>query len=112
MLDARFLVGYERLRVRVVLEDGTVREGRGHYRLPDLVRNLRAGMYRPDRGAWFGLRYTVDLDGSRVEADHDSEPAFDMAPLDFDYALDQAYYPRSGEHVPAWLAERLAAARG
>ncbi|MFE6387067.1 hypothetical protein [Nocardiopsis dassonvillei] len=112
VLDARFLVGYERLRVSVVLEDGTVREGRGHYRLPDLVRNLRAGMYRPGRGAWFGLRYTVGPDGSRVEADHDSEPAFDMAPLDFDYALDQAYYPRSREHVPAWLAERLAAARG
>ncbi|PDP86779.1 hypothetical protein CQJ94_15930 [Glycomyces fuscus] len=112
VLDARFLVGYERLRVRVVLADGTVREGRGHYRLPDLVRTLREGMYRPDRGTWFGLRYTVDRDGGRLEADHDSEPAFDMAPLDFDYALDQAYYPRAREHVPAWLAERLAAARG
>ncbi|WP_435112994.1 hypothetical protein [Nocardiopsis synnemataformans] len=112
VLDARFLAGYERLRVGVALEDGTVYEEHGHYRLPYLVRTLRAGMYRPGRGTWFGLRYTVGRDGSRVEADRDSEPAFDMAPLDFDYALDQAYFPRSREHVPAWLAERLAAARG
>lgn len=112
-LDARCLVGYERLRVRVTGEDGRVRGGPVPFRVPVLVRRLRSGLYRPGRGTWFGFRLVCGPGAGEFRAayDFDAEPAFDLPPLDFGYALDLAYFPRSAEHTPDWLAERTAGAR-
>ncbi|GAB2501019.1 hypothetical protein [Nocardiopsis aegyptia] len=112
-LDARCLVGYERLRVRVAGEDGQVRGGPVPFRVPYLVRRLRSGLYRPGRGTWFGFRLVCGPGAGEFRAcyDFDAEPAFDLPPLDFGYALDVAYFPRSAEHTPAWLAQRTAGAR-
>ncbi|CAL9489347.1 hypothetical protein SUDANB121_03220 [Nocardiopsis dassonvillei] len=72
---------------------------------------LRSATYIEGRGAWFTVDITVGrVSGWRIVYDRDGEPAFSLAPLAFDHALDLRYFPRDSTNVPPWLAERLRAA--
>ena len=67
---------------------------------------LRDAMYRDDVGTWFGMQFVQLADGrSSVQFNHDHDPQL-VATAD-DWRLDLDVYPRSSEHVPAWLAARL-----
>lgn len=110
VLDARCLVGYERVRLILTGADGR-QWTTPDRRLDALVRRLREGMYRPGAGTWFGFRLVRTAERFHYTFEFEREPEFDMPPLDFSYALDQAYFPRTEEHVPDWLADRLAGAR-
>lgn len=69
---------------------------------------LRSAMYRPDKGAWFTARLNVERSGRySVEFDYDNEPDFTPPLTGSAYALDLDAFPRSREHTPSWLREKL-----
>lgn len=75
------------------------------------LRELRNGMYEQDRGTWFTGTLVLEPPGKhQIEYDYDGEPTY-VPPLTADiYALDFQHYPRSDEHTPDWLREKLAEA--
>lgn len=75
------------------------------------MSSLREGMYEQDRGSWFTARLVLEPPGKyRIEYDYDGEPTY-VPPLTAGtYALDLQRYPRSEEHTPDWLREKLAEA--
>lgn len=73
-----------------------------------LMRELRAGMYQPGRGAWFTARYVVDGSGGyRVDFDYDNEPQLDFTLASTTYLTDLQHYPREAQHIPGWLRLQL-----
>ncbi|WP_017591959.1 hypothetical protein [Nocardiopsis potens] len=108
----RALVGYRGGEVRAV-RTGEEESGRAEpVPVPDGLRKamtaLREACYRPGRGTWFSAEVRVPRDGACTASyDHDTEPPFHRAPAPFSYALDAAYFPRSAEHTPGWLAAHL-----
>lgn len=73
-----------------------------------LMARLRAGVYRPGRGTWFGVTAHVGLDTAiDYEYGWDREPLWDRLPRASAFAADLDRFPRDAAHVPVWLAERL-----
>jgi hypothetical protein len=74
------------------------------------MSSLREGMYEQDRGSWFTARLVLEPGKYQIEYDYDGEPTY-VPPLTAGtYALDFQHYPRSDEHTPDWLREKLAEA--
>ncbi len=75
-------------------------------------RDLRGAFARPDTGTWFTAVLTITPAGEMsFDFDYDTEPAW-HAPKSVGHYLEEwGQYPRSPEHTPAWLAERLDQAR-
>jgi hypothetical protein len=94
----------------VLRVDGTTSKVNPPYRATRLLPGLRAGMFEPHKGTWFGLRYVVEQSGEyQVSFDYDEEPEFDVTLADATYASDFARFPRDEAHIPSWLKEKLAA---
>lgn len=73
------------------------------------MSSLREGMYEQDRGSWFTARLVLEPPGKyQIEYDYDGEPTYVPPLTSGAYALDFQYYPRSEEHTPDWLREKLA----
>ncbi|MEU3016272.1 MULTISPECIES: hypothetical protein [unclassified Nocardiopsis] len=76
----------------------------------DVIR-LRRGMYREGVGTWFSLRLHVLPPGRfRIDFDYDRRPGGTLPPGPQEFAEDLRTFPRTPEHVPAWLREELARA--
>lgn len=75
------------------------------------MSSLREGMYERNSGSWFTARLVLEPPGKyQIEFDYDGEPTY-VPPLTAGtYALDLQHYPRSEEHTPDWLREKLAEA--
>lgn len=95
----------------VVRPDGSTLRVNPPYKVVRLMRDLRSGMYQAGRGTWFTARYFLEPSGEyRVDFDYDNEPSFDFQVFSSVYSSDLERFPRDGEHIPAWLREKLEAA--
>jgi hypothetical protein len=87
-----------------------VRDAEGRDRgddLPDgvsaLCGRLKNGMYRPGRGTWFTMTFTLSAAGTYTTGfDYDGDPAVAGFRPEH-YAKEVAHFPRDPEHVPDWL---------
>ncbi|MGL4338831.1 MAG: hypothetical protein ACRCSP_00190 [Rhodoglobus sp.] len=76
--------------------------------VPRLVRELREVMYRPGTGTWFTFTLTVTPQGGvDAQFNYDDEPEWDLPQEPVLYVEDLERFPRDGEHIPAWLQEKL-----
>lgn len=74
---------------------------------------LRRVMYRRGKGAWFTARLQVERSGRfSAEFDYDGEPDFNPPLTPSAYALDLDRFPRTEEHIPDWLRDKLRAPDG
>lgn len=104
------------IRVLAVNPEGRYATAEGPVNSPALpgevfaaLERLRAAMYREGAGTWFSARISVTPHGSaRAEFDYDGEPRWDVEPSPSDYVADLARFPRDADHMPSWLAARLA----
>lgn len=81
----------------------------------DLLKELRAVMYRPEAGSWLSAEWVIENDGSswtsEVEFNYNDEPTW-YSPIDPGlYGLDLEKFPRRYDLIPGWLKTRLAEAR-
>ena len=105
-------------RVHAFGPDGDERSAEGTYRvvagsddLADAAGWLRKYSADPVRGAWFTAQVRVGADGAAsIRTWLDDQPAIDVSDPTA-WIADLETYPRSPEHVPAWLEERLAEGR-
>jgi len=77
-----------------------------------LLNKLRTGMYQHDQGTWFRANFRIEESGEiGIEFDQKNPPGFDQ---DIDprcYLWDVHRFPRSSDHIPDWLLERLGRAQ-
>jgi hypothetical protein len=100
----------EIMSCNVLRVDGTTSKVNPPYRAMRLLPGLRAGMFQPGKGTWFGLSYVVEQSGGyQVSFDYDGEPEFDVTLAATNYAVDFARFPRDDAYLPSWLKEKLAA---
>jgi hypothetical protein len=75
------------------------------------LAKLRRSMYELDRGTWLSARidWTIRQE-PRISFNYDDDPSWwpDLPAIVF--AQDLNAYPRSDEHVPTWLRQKLAEA--
>ncbi|MFF2085336.1 hypothetical protein ACFVVM_16285 [Nocardia sp. NPDC058176] len=81
----------------------------------DMFAQLRAGMARPERGAWikaeyflyypdyYSIEYFRDIPSSNFHSEHLPSPS--------DCARELELFPRAAEHIPSWMQELLEKAR-
>jgi len=104
----RATVGIDSASLEMVCMDGTVRRLVPPGRAVRHMDELRAATYREDRGAWFTARLEVERSGRfNVEFDYENEPDFNPPLTASAYLLDLARFPRSEEHTPDWLKNKL-----
>ncbi len=107
-LSFRSTVGISTASFLVTAEDGGPVAAATPTAVMKVLKKLRAGMYEEDRGSWYTALVTVRPPGRyEVEYDYDGEPEFTPPLTAGAFALDQDYFPRSDEHVPAWLRAKL-----
>ncbi|MEV8376958.1 hypothetical protein AB0P21_29720 [Kribbella sp. NPDC056861] len=93
------------------------------FRNPEGLSELRAAMADPERGAWWAVDVEVARNGtssfhfhyddrlywhSLPGAPYTHWELFDEGPTAKEFARDLELYPRSPEHVPAWVAAAVA----
>ncbi|MFB4317473.1 glycohydrolase toxin TNT-related protein [Actinomadura sp. 21ATH] len=112
-LRVRMTVAVSEVALAVVLEDGGHAEVEPPRDLAAIAAELRSMMYRPDEGTWFGMRFTMDPP-SEYWAGYNGEfdPGWTPPLAAADWRHDLSVFPRSDEHVPRWLRDRLEAGDG
>ena len=74
----------------------------------DIIVQLRKLMYRPGYGTWFSLVMNIESQGHlETLYTFDDEAGWSFRIADESYREDQEWFPRSPEHIPAWLAPKL-----
>lgn len=77
-----------------------------------LLYTLRTGMYQQGKGTWFRARFRIGESGEiALEFDQKNPPEFDPAPDPRCYLWDVQRFPRSSDHIPDWLLDRLSEAQ-
>ncbi|WP_410572735.1 TNT domain-containing protein [Amycolatopsis sp. cmx-4-61] len=107
MLTYRAIGGYTELPVFVRrATDGGLSPWEPPREVAELLAELRAAMYVPDRGTWFQAVAHVALNSS-IEYTYtwDDEPAWDGPRPVAEFARELAQFPRTGQALPGWLAE-------
>ncbi|MDE3719889.1 hypothetical protein PWG71_00695 [Nocardiopsis sp. N85] len=111
VIDHKALVCAASSRVEVARADGREWD----LLLPEVARllsRLRTGMYQPGKGTWFAARLTVKRSREiGVHFDHGNHPGFDVEPDPRDFHRDAVRFPRTADHMPDWLLERLGRAQ-
>ncbi|OKI19021.1 hypothetical protein A6A08_05335 [Nocardiopsis sp. TSRI0078] len=112
VIDYRGLVRMSSSRVTVRREDGRVEWDLLLPEVGQMLDRLRTGMYQPGKGTWFTARLTVG-ESREIGAhfDHDAPPEFDSEPDPRSFHQDIRSFPRSSDHLPDWLLERLSLAQ-
>jgi hypothetical protein len=106
-------VGIDSASLETVCMDGSTRRLVPPGRAIRHMDELRTATYRADRGAWFTARLDIERSGRySVEFDYDGEPDFTPPLTASAYALDLDRFPRSSEHTPGWLKDKLREATG
>jgi hypothetical protein len=92
----------------MIMDDGTTSVVEPPAVIGEIAAELRARMYRPGEGTWFGMRYTLDPPSDfHVSYNFDFDPLW-QPPIRADvFAEDVAAFPRDEEHIPGWLREKL-----
>ncbi|MDE3723918.1 DUF600 family protein [Nocardiopsis sp. N85] len=104
----RALIGQMSEQLEERRADGTTERKRIPLGVIDMVKELRAGMYREGKGTWFTLTYVIGRPGRfKVDYDYDGQPGFTFYPQASDFALDLEFFPRADENLPDWLREHL-----
>ncbi|MFI0350661.1 hypothetical protein [Actinomadura sp. 9N407] len=97
----------------VVLKTGAVPPVEPSGELTEIAAELRSIMYRPGEGTWFGMRFMMDPPDTRwpdphwVSYNRAFDPLWDPPLPREEWERDLAAFPRTGEHVPRWLRDRL-----
>lgn len=77
--------------------------------LDEVMRELRRGMYDPERGSWYSLVFELSGDGKySVRYNFDRRPSKSI--LDDEFSRDLSNFPRAEEHIPDWLKELMSTA--
>ena len=72
------------------------------------LAGLRSEMYVPDRGTWFSARFVLSAEHEpAVLFNYDDDPQWFPDIPSWIFARDLAAFPRTAEHIPGWLRERL-----
>ncbi|EGD44013.1 hypothetical protein NBCG_01601 [Nocardioidaceae bacterium Broad-1] len=81
----------------------------------DLLKELRAVMYRPDAGTWLSATWVIENDGTNLTSDvsfnYTDEPTWYSQVDPGLYGLDLEKYPRRHDAIPEWMNAKLAEAR-
>lgn len=78
--------------------------------LGELFARLRAGMYRPGTGTWFGIRFQLTHPAEyQVEYNNARQPDWSTPPPPEAYVEELRRFPRDTEHIPDWLSETVEA---
>lgn len=76
---------------------------------------LREVMHREGSGTWFSMKLVLTNRNGRVQVhgtyNYDEIPEWDMHPASSLYTWDLVKFPRDDIHIPAWLSDRIEAAR-
>ncbi|MEV2275327.1 hypothetical protein AB0I72_07050 [Nocardiopsis sp. NPDC049922] len=76
------------------------------------LTDLKRACYLEGRGTWLTMVLSIDHSGQfDVDFDHDSDPLLTRPHNAYAYAQELSRFPRTEEHVPAWLRARLDEAR-
>lgn len=112
VIDYRGLVGVSCSRVTVTRNDDRTEWDLLLPEVGRLLDRLRTGMYQSGKGTWFTARFTV-RESREIGAhfDHDAPPEFDTTPDPRSFYQDIQYFPRSADHLPDWLLDRLSLAQ-
>lgn len=98
------------IRYTVILDDGRSPAAELPEDINFALDDLRMEMYDLDKGTWFSLRFVIDPpDEYFAVFNFNLDPGWDppLPPEAYQEDLDE--FPRSEEHIPAWLQENLAA---
>ncbi|WP_159945253.1 MULTISPECIES: hypothetical protein [unclassified Nocardiopsis] len=112
VIEYRGLVAVSSARVRVRRTDGSAEWDLLLPEVGRLLDRLRTGMYQAGKGTWFTARFTVNA-SREIEAhfDHDAPPEFGCEPDPRSFHQDIQRFPRSADHLPDWLLDRLSLAQ-
>ncbi|MFD3686936.1 hypothetical protein ACFWTE_19200 [Nocardiopsis sp. NPDC058631] len=112
VVDYKGLVGLSSSRVSVRRPEGGTQWDLLLPEVGRLLGRLRTGMYQPGKGTWFTARLTIQESREiGVHFDHQNLPEFDVDPDPRSFHQDMQYFPRSADHLPDWLLDRLSAAQ-
>lgn len=82
-------------------------------KLPEMLAELRKGMYAEGVGTWFGLRLQMhSMTRLSLEYDWDDEPRWGVPPPESAYREELELFPRTPENTPPWLAQRAGLVTG
>ncbi|MFB4315410.1 hypothetical protein [Actinomadura sp. 21ATH] len=106
--EFRATIGIDSVSFEVVDAAGATRTATPPGQAVGKMDELRRAMYRRGKGAWFTARLRVERAGRfSAEFDYDGEPEFTPPLRASAYALDLERFPRSEEHIPGWLRDKL-----
>lgn len=106
--EFRATVGIDSVSFEVVDAAGAMRTATPPGQAVGKMDELRRAMYRRGKGAWFTARLEVERGGRfSAEFDYDGEPEFTPPLKPSAYALDLERFPRSEDHIPRWLRDKL-----
>jgi len=106
--EFRATVGIDSASFEVEGADGEWRKAMPPGQAVGRMDELRRVMYRSDKGAWFTARLEIEHSGRFSAAfDYEGEPDFTPPLTPSAYALDLERFPRTDEHIPTWLREKL-----
>ncbi|MBE1533352.1 hypothetical protein [Actinomadura algeriensis] len=109
-LKILMLAGVCDLQLTVLMKDGSTPMVDPPRDCTLIAGELRSMMYRTDEGAWFGMRFMMDPPSAYwISFNGDFDPLWDPPVPAEAWAQDLAVFPRTAEHVPGWLRERLQA---
>jgi hypothetical protein len=112
-LTVLMLAGVGDLRLAVIMPDGSSPAVDPPRECMGIAGELRSMMYRPDEGTWFGLRFMMDPPSAYwISFNGDFDPGWDPPVPPDTWAGDLAVFPRTDEHIPGWLRERLGRTAG
>ncbi|MFF5260121.1 glycohydrolase toxin TNT-related protein [Actinomadura viridis] len=94
----------------VLMDDGRHAEVEPPRNFAEIAAELRSMMYRPDEGTWFSMRYMMDPpDAYWASFNTDFDPFWDPPVPAKAWEHDLRVFPRTADHIPGWLRERLEA---
>ncbi|MDL4771399.1 MULTISPECIES: hypothetical protein [Thermomonosporaceae] len=106
--EFRATVGIDSASFEVVDSEGGMRQAFPPGHAIGKMDELRRVMYRRGKGAWFTARLDIERSGRfSAEFDYDGEPDFTPALDPAAYVIDLDRFPRSDDHIPAWLRAKL-----
>ncbi|MFC6881125.1 MULTISPECIES: hypothetical protein [Actinomadura] len=110
--EFRATIGIDSASFEVVDAEGATRQAVPPGQAIGKMDELRRVMYRRGKGAWFTARLEVERSGRfSAEFDYDGEPEFTPPLTPSAYAIDLDRFPRSDEHTPDWLRDKLREAK-
>ncbi|MBQ6642111.1 MAG: hypothetical protein IJH84_13920 [Saccharopolyspora sp.] len=106
-VEYRAVGGHAEIAAQLVAPNGTLIP----LTTPDEVRalfsRLRHGMHESERGTWLSAIYRLRRPSSySVDFNGDYEPTWQTPPPKDAFAEELHHYPRTGENIPGWLAQR------